>query len=87
MIKCVLSLAVAQQSTFCQIRALLHSTQAWIVAKKEAFFPSPLPTMLKMYIFVDMKLLHVVKQPMGGLVSMCMILLAGLHGCVHFAHL
>ena len=70
-----------QQSTFCQIPTVLRTTQAWIVARKEVFFPSPLPTMLKMYIFVDKKLLHVVKQSMGGLVSMCMIvglILAGL---------
>ena len=72
-VKRVLSLAVVQQSTFCQIPAVLHSTQAWVAARKEAFFPSPLPTLLKMYIFVDKKLLHVVKQSMGGLVSMCMI--------------
>ena len=70
-----------QQSTFCQIPTVLRTTQAWIAARKEVFFPSPLPTMLKMYIFVDKKLLHVVKQSMGGLVSMCMIvglILAGL---------
>ena len=80
-IKRALSLAAVQQSTFCQIPAVLRTTQAWIAARKEAFFPSPLPTMLKMYIFVDKKLLHVVKQSMGGLVSMCMIvglILAGL---------
>ena len=80
-IKRALSMAAVQQSTFCQIPRVLHTTQAWIVARKEAFFPSPLPTMLKMYIFVDKKLLHVVKQSMGGLVSMCMIvglILAGL---------
>lgn len=80
-IKRALSMAAVQQSTFCQIPTVLRTTQAWIVARKEAFFPSPLPTMLKMYIFVDKKLLHVVKQSMGGLVSMCMIvglILAGL---------
>lgn len=80
-IKRALSMAAVQHSTFCQIPTVLRTTQAWIVARKEAFFPSPLPTMLKMYIFVDKKLLHVVKQSMGGLVSMCMIvglILAGL---------
>ena len=80
-IKRALSMAAVQQSTFCQIPTVLRTTQAWIVARKDAFFPSPLPTMLKMYIFVDKKLLHVVKQSMGGLVSMCMIvglILAGL---------
>lgn len=80
-IKRALSMAAVQQSTFCQIPTVLRTTQAWIAARKEAFFPSPLPTMLKMYIFVDKKLLHVVKQSMGGLVSMCMIvglILAGL---------
>ena len=72
-VKRVFSLAVVQQSTFCQIPAVFHSTQAWIVTRKDVFFPSPLPTMLKMYIFVDKKLLHVVKQSVSGLVSMCMI--------------
>ena len=72
-VKRVLSLAVVQQSTFCQIPAVFHSTQAWIVTRKDTFFPSPLPTMLKIYIFVDKKLLHIVKHSMGGLVSMCMI--------------
>ena len=72
-VKRVLSLAVVQQSTFRRIPAVFHSTQAWIAARKDTFFPSPLPTMLKIYIFVDKKLLHIVKQSMGGLVSMCMI--------------
>ena len=73
LIKHLLTLAVVQQSALCQLPATWSRIQTWIASRKEVLFPSPLPTLLKMYIGVDNKVLNAVKRSLGSLMSMCII--------------
>lgn len=73
LIKHVLTLAVVEQSALCRLPAVWNGVQTWIASRKEVLYPSPLPTLLKMYIIADNKVLGAVKRSLASLMSMCII--------------
>ncbi len=74
-VKFVISLTVVRESVVViQAPGLKSSLERWVGARKSLFFPTPMPTLFSMYIFVDKKVLRVVRGTIDSIMSAFIIL-------------
>ena len=73
-LKYAVSITAVQNSALCKIPELWASAKAWVFTRRNLFFPTPMPTLLRMYITVDSKVLSSIKSSVGSLMS-CWIIL------------
>ena len=72
-LKRAFSLWLYDNTFLCKLPPLLGSLQDWVGTRRSLLFPAPLPTLLKLFFFLDKKVLHIAKGSVDSLMSACII--------------
>ena len=72
-LKRVLRLRVYENTFFCRSSSIFTSLQGWIGTRKSLLLPTPIPTLINLYLTIDRKILVIAKGSIDSLISGCII--------------